>query len=129
VFAGRKSSRGDVIGAPQDDRRGADVAYRRAWWFLALYPVSLVAAFVIGEGIYSWLGGDENESAAWTVLIAAIPALVISALPGVAAVVLGRQAVRLGRPDGRVPAIIGAALAVGFAGLNVLSFVAQRVFG
>ncbi|MDH3300557.1 MAG: hypothetical protein OES24_08630 [Acidimicrobiia bacterium] len=88
-----------------------------------------MAAFVIGEGIYSWLGGDENESAAWTVLIAAIPALVISALPGVAAVVLGRQAVRLGRPDGRVPAIIGAALAVGFAGLNVLSFVAQRVFG
>jgi len=120
-----RSSRGVPTAAPHDDGRGGDLARRRAWWSLAFYPVSLVAAFVIGEGIYSWLGGDEEGSAVWVVLVAAIPALVVFALPGIAAVVLGRQAMRLGRPDGRVPAIVGAAIAIGFAGLNLLSYVVQ----
>ena len=111
-----------------NDGHGGDVAYRRAWWSLALYPVSLVAAFVIGEGLYSWLG-REDDAAAWAVVVAAAPALIVFALPGFAAVMLGRQAMRLGRPDGRIPAIIGAAIAVGFAGLNLLSYLAGQILG
>jgi hypothetical protein len=29
----------------------ADLAYRRAWWSLALYPLTFVAAFVVGEAL------------------------------------------------------------------------------
>ncbi|MGB5758711.1 MAG: hypothetical protein WBM50_17490, partial [Acidimicrobiales bacterium] len=72
-----------------DGDHGGDVAYRRAWWSLALYPLSFVAAFVVGEGLYSWLGG-EDDAAAWAVVVAGAPALIVFALPGFAAVMLGR---------------------------------------
>jgi hypothetical protein len=35
----------------------------------------------------------------------------------------------LGRQDGRVPAIVGAALAIGFVGLNVASYLVGLVIG
>lgn len=124
-----RSSGGNATAAPQDDGSDGDLARRQAWWSLAFYPVSFVAAFVIGEGIYSWLGGDEDEAAVWIILVAAIPALVVFALPGIAALVLGRRAIRLGRPDGRVPAIVGAVIAIGFAGLNLLSYLVQQTVG
>jgi hypothetical protein len=36
---------------------------------------------------------------------------------------------RLGRTDGMVPATVGAAVAIGFVGLNVLSYIVQTIFG
>ncbi|KQX65699.1 hypothetical protein [Angustibacter sp. Root456] len=107
----------------------ADRAYRRAWWSLALYPVSFVAAFVIGEGLASVLGGDSGSLVWWEALLAAAPAILVFVLPGVLAVHFGRRAVRLGRADGRTPAIIGAVIGLGFVALNLASGVLMLLFG
>lgn len=114
-------------GGAGDQSSVAARTYRQAWWAVALYPVSFVAAFVIGEGLYTWFGGGDDDTPAWAVPAAGTPALLAFVLPGVAAVVLGRRAMRLGRRDGRTPAIVGAAIAVGFVGLNLLSYAAQKV--
>lgn len=107
----------------------ADRAYRRAWWSLALYPVSIVAAFVVGEGLISVLTDDASHPALWQVLLAAVPALVVMVLPGVAAVHEGRVARRLGRPDGSVPATVGAAIGIGFVAMNAASYLLGLVVG
>ena len=111
------------------DHTEADRAYRRAWWSLALYPVSFIAAFVIGEGLYSALGGGSGHLAWWKPLAAATPAVLVFVLPGVLAVRFGRSAQRQGRPDGRYPAVVGAVIALGFVAMNVASFVLVSVFG
>lgn len=110
-------------------RHPADVAYRRAWWSLALYPVTLVAAFVIGEGLISALTDGAADPAVWQVLVAASPALLVFVVPGILAVVQGRTAVRLGRSDGNVPAIVGAVIGLGFVGMNLLSYVVGLIVG
>ena len=107
----------------------ADVAYRRAWWSLALYPITFVLAFVIGEGLLSVLAEDVAEPAFWEALAAATPALLVFASPGVLAVVFGRRAMRWGRRDGKVPAVVGAAIGLGFAALNGLAFVVGALAG
>ena len=45
------------------ERMAADRAYRRAWWSLALCPVALVVAFLVGEGLFAMLGGDASDPA------------------------------------------------------------------
>jgi hypothetical protein len=107
----------------------ANRAYRRAWWSLALYPVTFVAAFVIGEGLYSVFAGDQGNAAWWEILLAATPAILVFVIPGILAWTMGRRAVRLGRRDGNVPAFVGAAIACGFVGLNLFSAVLQLIFG
>lgn len=108
---------------------GADGAYRRAWWSLALYPVSFAAAFAVGEGILSAVTEDTDAPAFWHVLAAATPAMIVFVVPGILAVSQGRKAVRLGRKDGKVPVIVGAAIAIGFVGLNVASYLVGLVVG
>jgi len=110
-------------------RHPADVAYRRAWWSLALYPVTLVAAFLIGESLISALDDGTADPAVWQVLVAASPALLVFVVPGILAVVHGRTAVRLGRSDGNVPAIVGTVIGLGFVGMNLLSYVAGLIAG
>jgi hypothetical protein len=107
----------------------ANRAYRRAWWSLALYPVTFVAAFVIGEGLYSVFNGDQGNAAWWEILLAATSAILVFVIPGILAWTMGRTAVRLGRTDGNVPAVVGAAIAIGFAGLNLLSGLLQLIVG
>jgi Na+-driven multidrug efflux pump len=123
----------DALGTemgPGSRQAVADIAYRRAWWSLMLYPVTFVAAFVIGEFLFSMLDGNNiGDPAIWTVLVSATPALLIFVVPGVLAVLQGRTATALGRPDGRVPAIVGAVIGVGFVGLSVLSYIVQTIFG
>jgi hypothetical protein len=116
-------------GAPVVHRADADRAYRRAWWSLALYPVSFVAAFAIGEGVISMLTDDSGDPAFWQVLLAATPALLAFVIPGILAVAQGRKARRLGRSDGMVPAIVGAAIAAGFLALNGISYLVGLVLG
>ena len=116
-------------GAASGDRDAATRAYRRAWWCLALYPVSFVAAFVIGEGLLSALTDDTADAAFWQVLLAGTPALVVFALPGLISVGQGRRAVRLGRDDGKVPAIVGATIGLAFVGLNIASYLIGLVVG
>jgi hypothetical protein len=115
---------------PTAQRRGAAaVAYRRAWLSLALYPVSIVAAFVIGEGLISALSDDAEDPAFWQVLAAATPAMLVLVVPGILAVAQGRRAMTLGRSDGRVPAVVGATIGLGFIGLNLLQSVVGLVTG
>ena len=113
--------------SPAND--SANRAYRRAWWSLALYPVAFVAAFVIGEGLYSVFTGDQGSAAWWEILLAATPAILVFAIPGILAWTWGCRAVRLGRRDGNLPAFVGAALAVGFVGVNLLSGLLRLIFG
>jgi hypothetical protein len=125
-MAGKKSGHvesGARPGGAAVHSEAADRAYRRAWWSLALYPVSFGAAFGIGEGIITALTNDTVAAEFWQILVAVIPALLVFAIPGILSVIQGRKAMRLGRKDGRVPAIIGAVIAVGFVMLNVASYV------
>ena len=110
-------------------RPAADRAYRWAWAAVVLYPVSFVAAFVIGEGILARLVGTGRDPAGWEVVVAATPALLVFVLPGVLAVREGRRAIRLGRRDGNVPAIVGAAIGGAFVAANVGSYVLARALG
>ncbi len=109
------------------DLHPADAAYRRAWWSLALYPITFVAAFVVGEGLFSWLdNGDDNPF--WVPLVSATPAVLIFIVPGALSVLQGRKAMRLGRGGGKTPAIIGAAIGAGFVLLNLMSYLTMTVF-
>lgn len=107
----------------------ANLAYRRAWWSLALLPVAMVAAFVIGEGMLSLLDDGVGDPPFWAVLVSSTPALLVFMIPSVLAMIQGRKAIRLGRPDGKQPALIGAAIGLGFVAVNLLSYAAQTIFG
>lgn len=116
----------------QVSRDSAKVALRRAWISLVLYPVAFVAAFVVGEGLLSSFGyssGSEESPPFWAVLAAGGPALVVLAVPGALAVWFGRRAMRLGNRSGFTAAVVGATIAVAFVGLNLLSYLAQLIFG
>lgn len=108
-------------GTGRDD---ASHAVMWAWASLLLYPLSFLAAFGIGEGLYSWLADDTADPALWQVLVSAVPALVVFVLPGVLAAWQGRKAVHLGRRAGTVPAVIGVVVGVGFILLNVVAYFA-----
>ena len=107
----------------------ADGAYRRAWWSVALYPVSFVVAFLTGEGILSTLTKDIGDPAFWQVLVAGIPALIVFVIPGILAIRQGRKAMRLGRQGGKIPALVGAAIAAGFIGINAASYLVGVLIG
>ena len=108
----------------------ADASVLRAWLSLAFYPVSFVAAFVVGEGLLSWYGySDDLTVPVWIAAAAAGPALIVFSVPGILSVHFGRQAMRRGDPRGHAPAVVGAAIALGFIALNVLSGIAQIFFG
>ena len=107
----------------------AGTALRRAWWSLVLYPVSFVAAFVIGEGLLSVIAADVDDPAPWEIVVAATPALLVFVLPGLLALRFGLRAVRLGRPEGKAPAAVGVVLGLGFVGLNVASYVVGLLLG
>jgi hypothetical protein len=105
---------------------------RRAWWVLLLYPVSFVAAFLVGEGLASALGYEGGTSATppWYVpLVAGVPALALFAAPGVAAVLYGRRAYRAGAPGAVAPMVVGIVVGGGFIAVNLLSLVAMLLFG
>jgi hypothetical protein len=91
---------------------------------LALYPATLVGAFVIGEGLVTLQTDDTRDPTFWEALLAVVPALLVFVVPGVLAVYFGRNAVRLGRPDGTAPAVVGAVIGLGFVALNLMSYVA-----
>ena len=94
-----------------------------AWWSLLGYVLSFPLAFLVGEGLASAMGysvGDPQPS--WpVVLVAVVPALVVFALPAVAAVRFGRRAVRLGDRWARVPMTIAVVVAAGFVLTNALA--------
>ena len=108
------------------------VAVRRAWWsVLGLVP-ALGLAFAVGEGIAAALGhppGDTSTASWWVMLAAGVPALVVFVLPAVLAVHFGRQAVRLGDPHGRTPALVAVVVAGVFVVLNLVSGIGVLLSG
>ncbi|QSZ55092.1 hypothetical protein AYX19_20325 [Paenarthrobacter ureafaciens] len=84
--------------------------------------MTFAAAFVIGEGIFTALANDAVATELQQRLAAVIPALLVFSIPGILSVIQGRKAVRLGRKEGSVPAMIGAGIAVGFVLLNVAAY-------
>lgn len=111
---------------PSSSHSTATRDYHRAWWSVALFPVGLVAAFVVGEGILSALGADPASPTGLQVLMAGTPALALAALPGLAAFGFGRRAVRGGRAQAQVPMLLGGVGALGFVALNLVSYLVGR---
>ncbi len=96
-----------------------------AWMSLLLYPVSLVGAFAVGEGLAAAMGypAGGTEAAPWfVVLLAGVPALIVFVLPGLLALGYGRRAARSGARSALFPAVLGTLVALAFVALNVLAF-------
>lgn len=97
---------------------------RRAWWSVAGLLPSLVLAFLVGEGLISALGypsGGVEQAPWWAALTAAVPAIVVFALPAALAAYFGTRAQRLGDPRGRVPVLVALVVAGSFVATNGLS--------
>jgi hypothetical protein len=102
---------------------------RRAWWSLALFPVSFVAASLLGGILLAAMGHDPDTETTppWgPTLVAGVPALMVLILPGLAAAWFGRRADELGERRGRTAAAVGLALAGAFAVLNIAAAVFSR---
>lgn len=102
-------------------------AHRRAWLSLLLFPLSFVAAFVVGEGLATLFGyssGSEESAPLWVMLDAGVPAVLVFAVP---AAVTWFFVVRAGHEDvhrTRLPAYLATALAGVFLLMNLASGVA-----
>jgi hypothetical protein len=124
-------SRSPLGSAARSTQEQAETYYRRAWWSLVLFLPCFVGAFIVGEGLIDLLGypsGDGDESPPfWAIVVAAVPALLLFAAPGLLSLFFSRRARRLGRPDSMVPAIVGLGVAGGFVALNVLSYVIGKL--
>ncbi|GAB3255552.1 hypothetical protein [Nocardioides dilutus] len=124
--AGRQSARRPRSAAAT--RSPADVAYRWAYLSLLLFVVSFVAAFVVGEGLLSLVAEDPENPVWWEVLAAAVPALVVFALPVLVVWAFARRAVRLGRPDARSAVLVAVLVALAFLASNLVGLLARLVF-
>ncbi|KRE95136.1 hypothetical protein ASG76_05480 [Nocardioides sp. Soil774] len=102
---------------------GATAPTRRAWLSLLGFVPSFGLAFLVGEGLVSAMGYDVgSDQPPWPVAVAAVvPALLVFALPAIAAVHFGRQALRLGDRRARVPMTIAVVVATAFVLTNALA--------
>ena len=105
---------------------------RWAWLSLLGFIPSFFAAFGVGEGLASLMGFPPGAGAApapalWQMAVTTIPALIVFAIPAFIAWHFGRRAVRAGARRGWLPAALGTAIAVGFAALNVVAYLTQRL--
>lgn len=106
-----------------------DPDVRRAWWSLAAFVPSFVAAFVTGEGLLAVTGhGDDPTVPAGVALAAGLPAILVFALPTLLVWFLGRRAIDRGHPEGRTPVVVAVSLAGVFVGLNLIQLLAGLVF-
>ncbi|MGN6577916.1 MAG: hypothetical protein ACTHKG_19760 [Nocardioides sp.] len=116
--------------APRSHVHSKDVT--RAWISVALLPVGVLLAFVVGEGLATLLGHDTGSgeiAPLWVVLAAGVPAILVALVPAGFAVGYGLRARRAGDQRGVVPVIVACALAGGFVAVNAVSYVIGRVFG
>ncbi len=118
----RRVERDHRVSSPDRD-------YSRAWWSMSLYLVSILAAFVVGEGLASLYGYESGDEMAplWVALAAGGPAIVVLALPAVVVAHFGLRARRGGRRDAWVPLAVGVGLPVLFLLQNLLAYVVGRL--
>jgi hypothetical protein len=100
---------------------------KRAWLSLLAFPVAFVASFVVGEGLFSLLAPESDNPPLWSVVAAGV--LAVFAAPTVLAYAWGHRAIRLGRPDGSTPALVGIVIVVALAGVNALSYLVGALPG
>ncbi|GGO86375.1 hypothetical protein GCM10011584_08530 [Nocardioides phosphati] len=106
----------------------SDPDVRRAWWSLAAFIPSFVAASVAGEGLLAALGHSGDETVPPGVALAAgLPAILVFALPALLVGFLGRRAIRGGHPEGRTPVLVAVSLAGVFLALNLVQLIAGLV--
>jgi hypothetical protein len=112
-------------------RDPAERHLRLAWVFVALTVPAFVGAMFLGEGLLSALGySSDDTSIPFDVVVrAGGPALLLMVTPPALAVWYGLRARREGSPQGFVPAVVGATIAIGAVGLNVASYVLALLFG
>ena len=67
---------------------------------------------MIGGGLFWLLDDDVGGIPSWVYLVAITPAVLVVVIPGILAVMQGRTAIRLDRPDGSEPAAVGVAVGV-----------------
>ena len=104
-------------------------AARLAWWSLALFPVSFVGAFLVGEGLMSLTGHGSGEGPVWAVAVSGIPALLVAVAPTGVTIHFARLALRLGRGEALAPVVIALTVAGGFVLLNLLAYVVGSILG
>jgi hypothetical protein len=106
--------------------------YRLAWLSLLLFPISLAAAFLVGDGLATLLGAPTDGSTVppvWVALVVGVPAVLVFSVPAVIAAFLSGRAARLGRRSPWGPAIVGGVIVIAFCGQNLLSYLAQVLVG
>jgi hypothetical protein len=95
-----------------------------AWLTLAWLPVSLVLAFVAGEGLTSALGYPSGGSApAWVMVLTDPAVVVVAAVPCVVAFVLARRGRRAGAPGCTAALVTAGLLGVALLSVTVVSLV------
>ena len=96
-----------------------------AWRACLLFVVSLVVAFVVGEGLATLLGYSAEDGVQLRpALLAGIPACAVFALPALLVAHYGRRAVRDGDPRGQVPVWVALAIALAFLVQNLAALAA-----
>ena len=113
-------------------RRNVPRYRRRAWWSLVLLPVSLVLAFVVGEGMPGLLGATIDETTTpplWVMAVTLVAAAVVFALPLLLTWYFGAKSAAVGEQGAWMPLIVGAAVVGLFVLANVASGVLVLLFG
>lgn len=102
---------------------------RRAWIAVALIPVALVVAMVLGEVVIAALGYPSGGQTPPVGLQAAvgIPATLLLVAPGIMAGIYGLRARRAGEPRGLTPGVIGIAVAAVLLLQSILGFIGSIV--
>ncbi len=117
------SAAGATAPGPADD---AAQGQRALWLAVALFPLAFAAGLVVGEGVITLQGYDAVAvPPIGARLLAAVPALLITVVPGVAAFVFGLRASRAGRRSGRIAASVGLVIVAVVVGINL----AAAIFG
>ncbi|WAB82219.1 hypothetical protein OVN18_04210 [Microcella daejeonensis] len=97
-----------------------------AWVAVALIPVGVVAAFVIGGA----LAGEDPESSGIAVIVrAGIIAVSVMLIAPVAAIVLGEGARRRGARSATIPLVIGIVTAAWAVIVNTLPLLLASLLG
>jgi len=99
----------------------------RAWVSVVLIPVAFLLAMAAGYVAYDLLGykAENDDAPRWADLVAAVPSLAILWVPCAAAVVYGRRASGAGDRGALIPAVIGAAVGIGFTALTLVTALAS----
>lgn len=109
-------------GTPRARQVARNRLTRRAWWAFAGLPVSFVIASLLGGWLIDLQGYDPDAAGSLpmrVLALAGIPATLVLIAPAVAAVLLGRDAMHHGEPDGRSPAIVGIVF-IGYVAIQAL---------